>query len=143
MEAAAVRAIARLAIEEHAGSGSQIDESGGTGSSNSAEPRGSTPEEAATPERGVSPPRISPPLSPPRYLNYHEASITFTLNCCKIPHCYDCNLDQVCSQTRLYSVDFSQSRIGVKKCVFRNAQSRFASVVVDGVLRPRRLARHT
>ena len=30
-----------------------------------------------------------------------------------------CNVDpQVCSLTQLYSVDFSQSRIGVKKCVF-------------------------
>ena len=37
---------------------------------------------------------------------------------------------QVCSLTQLHSIDFSQSRISIKKCVF-NAQSRFASVVVD------------
>ena len=47
-------------------------------------------------------------------------------------------LGQVRSLTQFYSVDFSKSRIGVK-----NAQSRFASVVVDGVLGPPRLAQHT
>ena len=43
---------------------------------------------------------------------------------------------QVWSLTQFYSVDFSQSRIGVKKCVFnkRKIQSRFASAVRDGVL---------
>ena len=42
---------------------------------------------------------------------------------------------QVWSLTQFYSVDFSQSRIGVKKSAFStNAQSRFASFVVDGVL---------
>ena len=45
---------------------------------------------------------------------------------------------QVWSLTQLYSVDFSQWRIDATK-----AQSRFASVVVDGVLGPPRLARHT
>ena len=48
------------------------------------------------------------------------------------------------SITQFYSVDFSKSRIDVKKSAFStNAQSRFASVVVDGVLGPPRLARHT
>ena len=46
---------------------------------------------------------------------------------------------QVCSLTQLHSIDFSQSRISIKKCVF-NAQSRFASVVVDSVLGPPCLA---
>ena len=41
---------------------------------------------------------------------------------------------QVMSLSKFYSVNFLQSRIGVK---------RFASVVVDGVLGPPRLARHT
>ena len=44
---------------------------------------------------------------------------------------------QVWSLTRFYSVDFSQSAFST------NAQSRFASVAVDGVLGPPRLARHT
>ena len=44
--------------------------------------------------------------------------------------------EQVWSQTQLYSVDFSQSRIGVKSAFSTNAQSRFASVVVDSVLGP-------
>ena len=52
-------------------------------------------------------------------------------------------LDQVWSLTQFYSVDFSKSRIGVKSAFSTNAQSRFASVVVDGVLGPPRLARHT
>ena len=44
---------------------------------------------------------------------------------------------QVWSITQFYSVDFSQSTIGVKKCVFnKNAQSRLKSAVVDGVLGP-------
>ena len=51
--------------------------------------------------------------------------------------------DQVWSLTQFYSVDFSQSRIGVKSVFAKNAQSRFASVVVDCVLGPPRLARHT
>ena len=42
--------------------------------------------------------------------------------------------DQVWSLTQYYSVNFSQSRIGVKSA---------ASVVVDGVLGPRRIALHT
>ena len=50
----------------------------------------------------------------------------------------------VWSLTQFSSVDFSKSRIVVKKCIFnKNAQSRFASVVVDSVLGPPRLARHT
>ena len=49
---------------------------------------------------------------------------------------------EVWSLTELYPVDFSKSRIGVKSAFSTNAQSRFASVV-DGVLRPPRLARHT
>ena len=52
-------------------------------------------------------------------------------------------LGQVRSLTQFYSVDFSKSRIGVKKSAFStNAQSRFASVVLDSVLGPLRLA-HT
>ena len=47
---------------------------------------------------------------------------------------------QVWSLTQFYSVDFSKSRIGVKSAFATNAQSRFASVVVDGVLGPPRLA---
>ena len=43
----------------------------------------------------------------------------------------------------IYSVDFSQLRIGVKCAFSTNAQPRFASVVVDSVLGPPRLARHT
>ena len=50
---------------------------------------------------------------------------------------------QVWSSTQFYSVDFSQSRIGVKSAFSTNAQSRFVSVVVDCVLGPPRLARHT
>ena len=50
---------------------------------------------------------------------------------------------QVWSLTQFYSVDFSKSRIGVKSAFSTNAQSRFASVVVDGVLGPPRLAGHT
>ena len=41
---------------------------------------------------------------------------------------------QVWSLTQFYSVDFSKSRINVKSAFSTNAQSRFASVVVDGVL---------
>ena len=48
------------------------------------------------------------------------------------------------SLTQFYSGDFSKSRIGVKKCVFnKRTMSRFASAVVDGVLGPPRIARHT
>ena len=51
---------------------------------------------------------------------------------------------QVLSLTQFYSVDFSKSRTDVKKSAFStNAQSRFASVVVDSVLGPLRLARDT
>ena len=50
---------------------------------------------------------------------------------------------QVWSLTQFYSVDFSQSRIGVKSAFSKNAQSRFASAVFDGVLGPPHLARHT
>ena len=51
---------------------------------------------------------------------------------------------QVWSLAQFYSVVLSQSRIGVKISAFSmNAQSRFASVVVDGVLGPPRLARQT
>ena len=38
------------------------------------------------------------------------------------------------SLTQFYSVNFSQSRIGVESAVFLNAQSRLASVVLGGVL---------
>ena len=53
------------------------------------------------------------------------------------------NKQQVWSLTQLYSIDFSQSTFGGKSAFSTNAQSRFASVVVDGVLGPPRLARHT
>ena len=43
-----------------------------------------------------------------------------------------CRLNQVCSITQSFSVSFSQTRIGVQKCVFTN--STFASVVFDSVL---------
>ena len=43
---------------------------------------------------------------------------------------------QVWSLTQFYSVDFSKSRISVKSAFSTNAQSRFGSVVVDGVLEP-------
>ena len=51
--------------------------------------------------------------------------------------------EQVWSLTQFYSVDFLQSSIGVKSAFSTNTQSRVASVVVDGVLGPPRLARHT
>ena len=51
--------------------------------------------------------------------------------------------DQVWSLTQFYSVDFSKSRIDVKNAFSTNAQSRCASVVVDCVLGPPLLARHT
>ena len=51
---------------------------------------------------------------------------------------------QAWSLTQFYSVDFSKSRINVKKSAFStNAQPRFASVVVEGVLGPPCPARHT
>ena len=50
---------------------------------------------------------------------------------------------KVWSLTQLYSVDFSKSRIDVKSAFSTNAQSRFASVVVDGSLGPLRLAWHS
>ena len=46
---------------------------------------------------------------------------------------------QVWSQTQFYSVDFSQSRISVEKCIF----NMLASAVLDGVFGPLCLARHT
>ena len=53
------------------------------------------------------------------------------------------NKQQVWSLTQLYSVEFSKSKIDVKSAFSTNAQSRFASVVFDGVLGPLRLAHHT
>ena len=50
---------------------------------------------------------------------------------------------QVWSLTQFYSDDFSKSRIGVKSEFSTNTKSSFAPVVVDGVLGPPRLARHT
>ena len=50
---------------------------------------------------------------------------------------------QVWSLTQFYSVDFSQSRIGVKSAFSTNAQSRFVSNVVDDILGPPFIARHT
>ena len=47
---------------------------------------------------------------------------------------------QVYSLTQSYSVELSQSRIGVKR-VF-SAQSKFAALVIGGVLGPLRLAQH-
>ena len=52
-------------------------------------------------------------------------------------------LYKVWSLSQLYSVDFLQSRIGVKSAFSRNAQLRFASVIVEGVLGPSGLAWHT
>ena len=49
---------------------------------------------------------------------------------------------KVWSLTQFYSVGISQSRIGLKKCVLTNKQSRFASVVLDGVMGPLYLGRH-
>ena len=46
---------------------------------------------------------------------------------------------QVWSLTKFYSVDFLQSRTDVKGAFSTNAQSGFASVVVDRVLGPSRL----
>ena len=43
---------------------------------------------------------------------------------------------QVLTLTQFYSVVFSKSRIDVKSAFSTNAQSRFASVVIDGVLGP-------
>ena len=51
---------------------------------------------------------------------------------------------QVWSLTQFYSVDFSQSGIGVKKCVFNNRTIKVCvNCDLDGVLGPPRLARHT
>ena len=47
---------------------------------------------------------------------------------------------QVWSLTQFYSVDFSQSRIGVNSAFSTNAQSRFAPAVLECVLRPLGLA---
>ena len=49
-------------------------------------------------------------------------------------------LDQVWSLPQFYSVDFAQSKIGVKRLFSTNAQSRFAYAVLDGVLGLLRLA---
>ena len=52
--------------------------------------------------------------------------------------CWSCFLEgfeQVWSLTQFYFVDFSKSRISVKKCVQQTHNQGFASVVVDGVLR--------
>ena len=55
----------------------------------------------------------------------------------------DASVNQVWSLTQFYSVDFSKSRISVKKCIFKNEQqSGFASAVFDGILGPLRLVRH-
>ena len=50
-------------------------------------------------------------------------------------------VSQVWSLSHLDSTDFSQSRIGVKNAFSTNAQSRLASVVLDSVKGPPRLAR--
>ena len=64
--------------------------------------------------------------------------------CCLLQKIAFADVYQVWSLTLFDSVDFSKSRIGVNKWVlWVNAQSRFASVVVDGVLGPLRLAQHT
>ena len=57
--------------------------------------------------------------------------------------CLKTHFYQFWSLTVLYSVDYSQSRICLKSAFSTNAQSRFASFVVDGVLGPPRLGRHT
>ena len=52
--------------------------------------------------------------------------------------------NQVWSLTQFYAVDFSPSRIRVKKSVYNKLhQSRFASAVIDNVFATPRLARHT
>ena len=53
----------------------------------------------------------------------------------------DDSVVQVWSLTPFYSVDFSQSRINVKKCVFNKRTIK--AIDLDGVLGPPRLARHT
>ena len=53
------------------------------------------------------------------------------------------NTHEVWSLTQFYSVDFSHSMIGLKSAFSTNAQSRFASAVVDGVLGPPRLVSAT
>ena len=50
---------------------------------------------------------------------------------------------KVWSPIQFYSVEYSQSRIGVKSALSTNAQSRFVSAVSDGVLGPPRLLWHT
>ena len=52
-------------------------------------------------------------------------------------------ITQVWSLTQFYSVGFSPSRNVVKRAFSTNAQSRFASAVLDGVLGHPRLAQHT
>ena len=49
---------------------------------------------------------------------------------------------QVWSLTQFYSIDFSQSRIGVKKCYSKRTIKVCVSCC-DGVLEPLCLARHT
>ena len=51
--------------------------------------------------------------------------------------------EMVWSLTQFYSVDLSQSRIGVKNTFLSNPQSKFASAVVDGLLGLSCLAWHT
>ena len=50
---------------------------------------------------------------------------------------------QVWSLNQFYSVDFSISSINEISAFSTNAQSKFASVVLDGVLGPLRPAHHT
>ena len=40
------------------------------------------------------------------------------LDCCLVPHAPSASINQVWSLNQFYSVDFSQPRIRVKKCVF-------------------------
>ena len=50
---------------------------------------------------------------------------------------------KVWSITQFYSVDFSQSSINVKKCVFNKRTDWFASAVYDSVMGPPCLGQHT
>ena len=51
--------------------------------------------------------------------------------------------DQVLSQTQFYTVGFSQSRVSVKRAIVTDTQSRFVSVVFDGIFGPPPLVPHT
>ena len=62
--------------------------------------------------------------------NWHVETLYYLQNVCLS------SVLQFWSLTQFYSVDFSQSRIGGKSVFSTNAQSRFASVVVGGVLGP-------